>query len=76
MSAGAESKQLTHEQISRLAEVIAKRNMESIAIRYLGISFETVDNYRIMYREDTMKFNRDIMKFWRNRNPDNSCQVG
>ena len=65
---------LTPRQIVRLASAISADNMESIAEGYLGINDETIKNIR-RDASNSEAFNRDIVKHWMCKNPDNQIQV-
>ena len=74
MAAGG-ADQLTRRQIVRLASAISADNMESIAEGYLDVSNETLKN---LWRENQGKaeaFNRDIIRYWSHKNPENQVQV-
>ena len=60
---------LTDNQIEGLAREIEARNLESIAIKDLGIGIETVNNFKVMRQNDLIAFNRDLLVLWRNKNP-------
>ena len=60
--------QLTDPQVEDLAEIIVSKHMATIAIKYLGIPQETVENWRIIRQNDYMGFNRDLLVLWRNKN--------
>ena len=53
--------------IEELSEIITDKNMATIAIKYLGIEYETVENLRSKNRGDITGFNRDILVKWRNK---------
>ena len=44
---------LTNTDVVRLARVISSRDMESIALGYLGIEEETIKNFKAEKRDDT-----------------------
>ena len=68
--------QLTNNQIVRLARAISGRDMESIALGYLGIEEETIKNFRDARRDNIEAFNRDIIQHWGYKNPEpNQMQV-
>ena len=54
--------QLTDPQIEDLTEIIVSKDMATIAIKYLGIPQETVENLRIIRQNDYMGFNRDLLE--------------
>ena len=58
---------LTSGDIEGLSEIITDKNMATIAIKYLGIEYETVENLRSKNRGDTVGFNRDVLVKWRNK---------
>ena len=60
---------LTDHQVEDLAEVIVSKHMATIAIKYLGLPQETVENLRSMRQNDFVGFNRDVLSLWRNKNP-------
>ena len=67
---------LTDNQIEELAQVIVSKDMATIAITYLGLLGETVENLRSIRQGDNMGFNRDVLTLWRNKNPGiNQVQV-
>ena len=53
--------------IEDLSEAITDKNMATIAIKYLGIEYETVENLRSKNRGDITGFNRDILVKWKNK---------
>ena len=65
---------LTNRQIARLAASISSDNMESIAEGYMDIDTETVKNIR-RDASNSEAFNRDIIRFWANKNPDGQVEV-
>ena len=58
-----------------LAENISASGMETIAIRYLGITDATVKNLVHSRREQTVLFNFDLLTKWRNKSVDNGREV-
>ena len=67
--------QLTQNQIVRLASSISMNNVAAIAEGYMDISDEVVKNKRSENKDDAEAFNREIIKIWRNKNPDNQIKV-
>ena len=68
--------QLTNNQIIRLAAAISSRDMESIALGYLGIEEETIKNFKEARRDNLEAFNRDIIQHWVCKNPEpNQAEV-
>ena len=61
---------LTTPQIVRLARIISRPNMESIALGYMKIEKEIVDSLNTTHR-DTEAFNREIFHRWANQNGSN-----
>ena len=75
MAAGG-SKKLSDDLIGRLAESISVTSMETIAINYLKIPFETVENIRFNHRGDAVALNRSLLNLWKCMNPgDTQVQV-
>ena len=64
--------QLTNNQIVRLAAAISSRDMEPIALRYLGIEEETIKNFKDARRDNLEAFNRDIIQHWICKNPESN----
>ena len=60
---------LTENDIVELAHAIAARYMEPIALKYLSISSETLENLKREHREDIEGFNRAVIRNWACRNP-------
>ena len=58
---------LTSGDIQGLSEIITDKNMATIAIKYLGIEYETVENLRSQNRGDITGFKRDVLVMWRNK---------
>ena len=51
--------------------------MISIAIKYFGVDYDTIDNLKTKHREDITWISRDLLVSWRRSNPgDNPVQVG
>ena len=67
---------LTDKEIEDLAQVIVSKHMATIAIKYLGLPYETVENLKLIRQGDFVAFNRDLLVLWRYKNPgDNQVQV-
>ena len=66
---------LTAGDIEGLSEIITDKNMATIAIKYLGIEYETVENLRSKNRGDVTGFNRDVLYKWKNKTQ-GTTQVG
>ena len=60
--------QLTNTDVVRLARVISSREMESIALGYLGIEEETIKNFKAEKRDDAEAFNRSVIRRWAYKN--------
>ena len=70
-----EGRQLTNNQIVLLARAISGRDMESIALGYLGIEQERIDSLRDE-RRGSDAFKRSLIRDWMYRNSgDNQVQV-
>ena len=59
---------VTDSQIEELAEIIPSKYMATIAILYFGMTTEMVDDLEHIHQSDPIKFNRDVLVLWRNRN--------
>ena len=67
---------LTPRQIVRLAAVITANNMAAIAEGYMDIDEATIKNKKYENKDSAEAFNREIIKFWINKNPGtNEVQV-
>ena len=56
-------------EIGRLASRISSRNMETIALLFMGFLVETIENLKHEHREDPEAFSRAILTIWAYRNP-------
>ena len=74
MASGRRSEQLTNRQIVRLAAAISVDNMASIAEGYMDIAPETVKYIR-RDASNSGEFNREIIRYWMNKNPGNQVEV-
>ena len=59
---------LTPRQIVRLAAVVPANNMAAIAEGYTDIDEATIKNQQYENKDSAEAFNREIMKFWINKN--------
>ena len=66
---------VTPQQIVRLAAAISADNMASIAEGYMDIDDTTIKNLQYENRGKAEAFNREMIRHWANRNPDNQVQV-
>ena len=60
---------LSNTQIARLAQDVAVCNMESIAMLYLDIDWEELENLKVKHRGNVAAFNRDVIIKWAYKNP-------
>ena len=60
---------ITDSIVVRLAEAISAKNLESIAMKYMGIESETLENLRRQHRDDIQGLSGDIMRKWCYMNP-------
>ena len=75
MAAGG-SKKLNDDLIGKLAESISVTNMETIALNYLKIQSETVENLKYNDRGNAVALNRSLLNLWKCMNPGgNQVQV-
>ena len=65
---------VSDEQIDRLANCLSKDDMVKIAEDYMDISDEIIKNRKFRHK-DPQDFNRDIIRYWTVKNPDNQIQV-
>ena len=70
-----ESGSLTGSQYVRLSEVISCSKMESIALRYLGIKIERIEQLKESRKDDPQGFVRAAIYEWASRHPENQVQV-
>ena len=75
MATGVNSQQLTNNQIVRLAAAIPANNMAAIAEGYMDIANETIKNKKYENKDDAEAFNREIIRYWMNKNPGNEVEV-
>ena len=66
---------LNSKDIEELSEIITDKNMATIAIKYLRIEYETVENLRSKNRSDVTGINRDILVKWRNESGGNNAGI-
>ena len=67
---------LLDSQVEDLAQIIVYRHMVTVAIKYLGIPHETIENLKLIRQGDYIGLNRDLLVLWRNKNPGiNQAQV-
>ena len=59
---------LTDRQVEDLSQIIVSEHMATIAIKYLGLPQETVENLKSIRQSDYVAFNRDPLILWRNKN--------
>ena len=69
------SDQLTNKQIVCSAATIFANNMAAIAEGYLDIDDATIKNKKYENKDDAEGFNREIIKTWLYKNPDNQVKV-
>ena len=60
---------LTDRKIEHIAPIIVPKHMATIAIKYLGLPYETVENLKLIRQNDYIGYNRDLLILWRNKNP-------
>ena len=58
---------LSDHQVEDLAQIIVSKHMATIAIKYLGLPYETVENLKLIRQNDFVAFNRDLLVLWRNK---------
>ena len=63
------ARELSNGMTVQLASAIAAKNMMAIAEGYLDITSETVKNKLYENPGDAEAFNREIIRYWANKNP-------
>ena len=74
MASTKDSDQLTRKQIARLAAAISADNMHYIAEGYMDMDPDTIRNIR-RDASSSEAFNRDAIRHWIYKNPENQVQV-
>ena len=69
------SRNLSRQQIVRLAVVFPTDKMAEIAKRYLDIDGETIRNMETEHNDDPDAYKRGLIKRWINQNPEDQIQV-
>ena len=67
--------QLTRKQIVRLAAAILADKMTSLAEGYMDIDDATIKNLKYENKDNAQAFNREIIRHWGNRHPENQLEV-
>ena len=67
--------ELTPNQIVRLAAAISADDMAAIAEGYMDIDDAVIKNLQYENRGQAQAFNREVIKLWKNQNPDDQVQV-
>ena len=75
MASTENKQQLRPRQIVRLAAAIPANNMAVIAEGYLDIDDATIKNIKYENKDDAQAFNREIIKLWAYKNPENQVKV-
>ena len=65
---------ITDAELGELAAKISSQVLEQIAIRWLDIDMDTVDNERKTCRENQWKFNFNLLRKWNNKNKDHGAR--
>ena len=74
MASDAESQRLIKPQIVRLAAEISEEAMTKIALAYLNISHPVIASIRHL-TSNLGEFNKEVLTWWMDMNPDNQRQV-
>ena len=69
------SGQLTPGEIVKLASVISAYDMESIALVYLCLEPETIENLKVESRGSSQQFNQEIIRRWAYQSVGNNKEV-
>ena len=72
MASNEERSRLIDSKIVKIADKISNKDMEQLAVGYLGISHETVKNLR---DDDPADFTRAILRLFRNKKSNNDITV-
>ena len=75
MATGGDADRLTPQQIVFLASAISAKNMAVIAEGYMDIDDVTIKNLQYENKDDAKAFNREVIRTWANRIPENQVQV-
>ena len=75
MASKEDKQQLTNKQIVRLAAAISANNMAAIAEGYMDIDDATIKIKKYENKDDAEAFNRDIIKTWLYKNPNDQVKV-
>ena len=67
--------QLSRRQIVRLADAISEKYMALIAEGYMDISDVNIKKLRYENQGKGKAFNREVVKYWTKKNPDNQVKV-
>ena len=65
---------VTDAELGELAAKISSKSLEQIAIRWLDIDMDMVDNERKTCRENQWKFNFNLLRIWNNKNKDKEAR--
>ena len=66
---------LSAQQIVHLAAAIPANNMAAIAEGYMDIDDVAIKNLQYENKDDAEAFNREIIRHWTKRNPENQLHV-
>ena len=75
MAADRTKKRLSPPQIVDLAADISADKMAAIAEGYMDIPSETIKNLKYETKDSAETFNREIIRCWAYRNPENQVEV-
>ena len=75
MASKEDKQNLTRKQIVRLAAAISANNMAAIAEGYMDIDDTTIQKKKLENKDDAQAFNREMIKTWLYKNPDNQIKV-
>ena len=65
---------ITDAELGELAAKISSTALEQIAIRWMDVDMDTVDNERKTCRENQWKFNFNLLRNWNNKNKDHEAR--
>ena len=66
---------ITDKELARIAQRMSCKKLKTVAVRYLGLTKDDLENMEEEYRRDKDELKRNILRDWRNRNPGQNARV-
>ena len=66
---------LTPRQVVRLAAATSAEDLTIIAESYMDIKSQTAKSMQVDNKDDIDAFKREVLEYWRDKNPDDQVQV-